>query len=112
VDLDEVGAAASKFSSDHFRDAQKYVPLADIITKVKSEMGLVSMDMGEVPDLVAPALLLDPHKLSPTIVEKAFPAVVQMGLYNLKADKWAETLMKCQDNGLKMFRDRALHLTG
>ena len=52
------------------------------------------MDMSEVPELVARALLLDSRRLTPLIVEKAFPAGVQLELYNLKSQVWAETLMK------------------
>lgn len=107
MDLNEVGAAASRFPDDFFVGEQRYVPLSDVIHTITTEMDLVSMDMGEVPELVARALLLDFHKLTPLIVEKAFPAGVQLELYNLRAQAWAGTLMKTQGNGMKSFRDMA-----
>lgn len=110
MDLSEVGAAATRFPDDFFHDEQRYVPLSDVIRTITTEMDLVSMDMGEVPELVARALLLDSHRLTLSIVEKAFPAGVQLELYNLRAQVWAETLMKTQDNGLRSFRDMAMKL--
>ncbi len=112
VDLAEVGAAASKFPTNFFQVEQKYVKLQTVIDTINKEMGLISMDMGEAPDLVTRALLLDSHMLNTQIVEKAFPAGVQVELYNLKAKDWAATLLKCQDNGLKKFREKAFGLTG
>ncbi len=110
MDLSEVGAAATAFPDDFFRDEQRYVPLRDVIHKITTEMNLVLMDMDEVPKLVARALLLDSHRLTPSIVEKASPASVQLKLYNLRAQAWAETLMKTLDDILRSFRYIAMKL--
>lgn len=106
------GFVEGSFPPDFFKATERYVPFNAILDKVNSEDNIINMDMGMVPDLVTRLLLLDAHSLNPTIIEKALPAGVQVGLYDLKAASWVDVLSRCQDDGLRSFRTRALYFAG
>ena len=80
--------------------------------RVNAEADIVHLDMGEVPDLITRALLLDAQCLTPTVVERAFPAGVNMSVFDLKSNSWKKTLSRVQDYGLRTLRDRAMFLAG
>jgi len=106
------GFIDGEYPDGFFNAKERYVALSSVIDRVNGEMDIVDLDMGEVPDLITRVLLLDVHRLTSAVVERAFPAGVDMNVFDTKAKSWQKTLSRVQDDGLHIMRDRAMKVAG